>query len=80
MATMNISIPDDLRDAVEAEVSARGYSTSSEYMRDLIRRDLDRQRIRTLLLEGQQSAPGTQISDTTLESLRRRARKAAGSG
>lgn len=41
MATMNIFLPDDMRSAVDAQAEARGYDTASEYVRDLIRRDLD---------------------------------------
>ena len=37
MATMNISLPDDMKDFVDAEVAAKGFMTSSEYIRDLIR-------------------------------------------
>ena len=49
---MNVSIPDELKTFVEAQVSAEGYSTSSEYVRELIRRDRQRLRLRSLLLEG----------------------------
>ena len=52
MSTMNVSLPEALKDFVEDQVSARGYSTSSEYVRELIRKDQDRQRLRGLLLEG----------------------------
>ena len=49
---MNISLPEALKDFVDDQVSARGYSTSSEYVRELIRKDQDRQRLRGLLLAG----------------------------
>ena len=52
MSTMNISLPEALKDFVNDQVSARGYTTSSEYVRELIRKDQDRQRLRGLLLEG----------------------------
>ena len=52
MTTMNISLPEALKSFVDDQVSARGYSTSSEYVRELIRKDQDRQRLRGLLLEG----------------------------
>jgi len=39
MTTMNISLPDVMKDFVDAQVQERGYSTSSEYIRDLIRHD-----------------------------------------
>ena len=52
---MNISLPEALKSFVDDQVSACGYSTSSEYVRELIRRDQDRQRLRGLLLEGAES-------------------------
>jgi putative addiction module CopG family antidote len=38
MSTMNISLPDSLKAFVDEQVSQRGYGTSSEYVRELIRR------------------------------------------
>ena len=52
MSTMNISLPEALKDFVNDQVSARGYTTSSEYVRELIRKDHDRQHLHALLLEG----------------------------
>jgi putative addiction module CopG family antidote len=57
VGTMNISLPDSLKAFVEEQVAAKGYGTSSEYMRELIRKDQDRQHLRNLLLEGAQSVP-----------------------
>ena len=42
MSTMNISLPDSLKDFVDEQVAQRGYGTSSEYVRELIRKDADR--------------------------------------
>jgi putative addiction module CopG family antidote len=42
MGTMNISLPDALKTFVDEQVAARGYGTSSEYVRELIRADRDR--------------------------------------
>ena len=58
MGTMNISLPDSLRAFVEERVSQGGYSSSSEYVRELIRREQDRTRFRSLLLEGAESPAG----------------------
>ncbi|NDV50598.1 ribbon-helix-helix domain-containing protein [Salipiger sp. PrR003] len=77
MATMNISLPDDMRSAVDAQTEARGFSTSSEYIRDLIRRDLDRQALRVLLDEGRKSSQAEPITAKTFENLRARAHRAA---
>ena len=42
MATMNISLPDELKQFVDAQVSEHGYGSTSEYLRDLVRRDKER--------------------------------------
>ncbi|ESY65762.1 MULTISPECIES: type II toxin-antitoxin system ParD family antitoxin [Mesorhizobium] len=70
---MNISLPDSLKHFVDRQVTDRGYGTSSEYVRELIRRDRDRQLLRGLLLEGASSAPGTAIDDDYFAALRKRA-------
>lgn len=44
MATMNISLPDPMKAWVEAQSRDGRYSNASDYVRDLIRRDQDRQR------------------------------------
>jgi antitoxin ParD1/3/4 len=74
MGTMNVSLPDALKAFVDEQVSARGYCTSSEYVRELIRRDQDRQRLRGILLEGAASRPGPPADDAYFSALRRRAR------
>lgn len=43
MATMNVSLPDAMKDWVETQTRDGRYSNSSDYVRDLIRRDQDRQ-------------------------------------
>lgn len=61
---MNISLPDSLKAYVEEQVAARGYGTSSEFVRELIRRERDRTRLRDLLLEGATSpVPDTSIDE-----------------
>jgi antitoxin ParD1/3/4 len=57
MGTMNISLPESLEVFVEEQVAQGGYGTTSEYVRELIRRDQDRRRLRNLLLEADESAP-----------------------
>lgn len=56
MSTMNISLPDSLKQFVDQQVSTAGYGTSSEYVRELIRHDQERSQLRNLLLQGAQSA------------------------
>ncbi|MBL8398263.1 MAG: type II toxin-antitoxin system ParD family antitoxin [Candidatus Accumulibacter sp.] len=77
MSTMNISLPDSLKDFVDERVSQRGYGTSSEYVRELIRRDQDRLQLRNLLLAGASSAPTAPVNEAYFEGMRERVRGAA---
>ncbi len=52
---MNISLTDDLKSFVDARIQARGFSSTSEYMRDLVRRDEERaseERFKALIQAG----------------------------
>ena len=42
MATMNVSLPDQMKEWVEAQSADGRYANASDYIRDLIRRDQDR--------------------------------------
>ena len=77
MSTMNISLPDSLKAFVDEQVSQRGYGTSSEYVRELIRRDQDRLQLRNLLLAGASSAATKPVDEAYFEGLRERVRGAA---
>jgi antitoxin ParD1/3/4 len=57
MSTINISLPEDLESFIDEQVRSRGYGTSSEYVRELIRHDRDRLQFRHLLLSGAGSEP-----------------------
>jgi antitoxin ParD1/3/4 len=72
MATMNISLPDSLKSFVDEQVTQRGYGTSSEYVRELIRKDQERQRLRELLLAGLESPPDKTADSEYFDSLRKR--------
>jgi len=80
MSTMNISLPDTLKSFVDEQVSQRGYGTSSEYVRELIRKDQDRLHLRELLLAGAASAPTTAVDAAYFEDLRKKVRQAATPG
>ncbi|HNO89386.1 MAG TPA: type II toxin-antitoxin system ParD family antitoxin [Rhodocyclaceae bacterium] len=67
---MNISLPDSLKAFVDEQVSERGYGTSSEYVRELIRRDQDRLQLRGLLLAGVASAPTAPVDQACFDGLR----------
>lgn len=72
MRTMNISLPDSLKSFVDEQVTQRGYGTSSEYVRELIRKDADVLRLRGLLLQGASSAPAAPVDANFFATLRAR--------
>ena len=70
MSTMNISLPDSLKSFVDEQVSRRGFGTSSEYVRELIRKDQDRLHLRGLLLDGANSRSTAPANAAYFASLR----------
>lgn len=74
MTTMNISLPESLRTFVDEQVSARGFGTRSEYVGELIRREMDRQHLRKLLLDGAASAPSAPADARYFKRLRHKVR------
>ncbi|WP_321965439.1 type II toxin-antitoxin system ParD family antitoxin [Paraburkholderia sp. J7] len=74
MSTMNISLPDSLKEYVDEQVGERGYGTSSEYVRELIRKDQDRKHLRTMILQGATSGLADPADADYFESLRARVR------
>ena len=70
MSTMNVSLPNELKSYVDEQVGDGGYGSTSEYVRDLIRRDKDRQHLRRLLIDGAASNPGPIADAPYFTSLR----------
>lgn len=74
MATMNVSLPDPMKDWVEQQSKGGRYSNASDYVRDLIRRDQERSekiaRMQSLVTEGLESG----IGDRSMDQLREAAR------
>jgi antitoxin ParD1/3/4 len=63
-ATMNISLPDSLKEYVKERVEEEHYSTPSDYVRSLIREDQkqrDEKKLEQMLLEGVRSGRGMEI-------------------
>lgn len=78
MATMNISLPDNLKNFVEMEVSEGGYSTTSEYFRMLLREAQERKakaRLEALLVEGLNSGEATPMTEDDWTDIRREVRE-----
>jgi antitoxin ParD1/3/4 len=78
MQTMNISLPDQLKDFVDEQIGSGRYSSVSEYVRDLIRDDEKRktqEKLEALLMEGLQSGKPTGMTRQDWEDVRRQAVK-----
>jgi antitoxin ParD1/3/4 len=69
MATMNISLPDPLRDWVQEQIQDGNYSSSSDYVRDLIRRDRESREQQTILQEAITVGLKSGISQRSMEDL-----------
>lgn len=70
MATMNISLPDDLKTFVDAQVAEHAYGSTSEYLRELIRNQRDIAKLRGMLLDGFNSGPAQVADDAFFAELR----------
>ncbi|MCM2473703.1 type II toxin-antitoxin system ParD family antitoxin [Rhizobium sp. CG5] len=79
MVTMNISLPDQMKQWVERQTEGGRYGNASDYVRDLIRRDQERviglSELQRLIDEGIASGIGTRSLDELLSEARRRATK-----
>jgi len=75
---MNISLPESLKSFVDQQVDQRGYGTSSEYVRELIRKDQDRLHLRNLLLAGASSPLAAPADQDYFEDLHERVRHTTG--
>lgn len=74
METMNVALPESMKTFVQERVSEGGYSSVSEYVRDLIRADQKRraeERIDALLLEGLNSGEPIEVTPEYWEQKKR---------
>ncbi len=77
MATMNVSLPDPMKDWVETQTRAGRYANASDYVRDLIRRDQVRSdkvaAMQRYVDEGLKSGIGTRSMEALFEEAKARA-------
>ena len=78
MATMNISLPDPMKQWVEAQAETGRYSNVSDYVRDLIRREQERGDKIAHMQRLVDEARASGISDLTMADIRALALKQAG--
>lgn len=76
MSTMNISLPQPMKQWVEEQAESGRYSNTSDYVRDLIRRDQDRAAkiasMQDFVAEGLQSGVGARTMDELRDEARNR--------
>lgn len=73
MPTMNISLPEPMKQFVEEQVSLGGYSTASEYIRQLVRADQKhkaKEKLEELMLEGLNSGDPIEVTPAMWQDLR----------
>ncbi len=79
MVTMNISLPDPMRDWVESQASGGQYANNSDYVRDLIRKDQQRaaklEALQNAITKGIESGSAGELD---MDAIKRKARQQAG--
>lgn len=84
MATMNVSLPDPMKDWVEAQTETGRYANASDYVRDLIRRDQERNdkiaAMQRFVDDGLKSGVGNRSRDALFMEAAERAEKPPGNG
>jgi antitoxin ParD1/3/4 len=73
MTTLNISLPEAMRAFIEEQIAKGGYSTASEYIRDLIRqaqKQSQQEKLEAMILEGVDSGEPIEVTDEWWEQKR----------
>ena len=72
-STLNISLPDSMRQFVENKIATEGYGTISEYVRELIRADqrLENSRFETLIAEAYASGKPAPLTKADIDEARK---------
>lgn len=74
--TMSFALPESMREYIDNRVAAGNYGNTSEYIRDLVRRDQEEQakkRLRELIEEGLNSGPGQALTPQRAAQLKKQA-------
>ena len=79
MATMNISLPDPMRDWVEAQIKTGHYANNSDYLRDLIRKDQrNSEKLKALQEAITQGFASDKVGRLDGQAIKRKAKQQAG--
>ena len=81
MATMTISLPEPMKDWIEAQIKQGEYASTSDYVRDLVRRDRERRSQPDLTIEDLRrivdEARASGVSDKSVSNILAKAKKQA---
>jgi len=80
MATINVSLPDAMKEWVEGQAATGRYSNASDYVRDLIRRDQERREKIAAMQTMVDESLASGIGPSSMEDIRKEARRRAGVG
>ncbi len=84
MATMNVSLPEPMKEWVEAQTETGRYANASDYVRDLIRRDQERNDkiavMQRFVDDGLKSGVGNRSRDALFAAALERAETPRGNG
>ena len=69
MATMNVSLPKKMKDWVEKRASEGPFANSSDYIRDLIREDAERQQVYDEIMEAAEAGLASGFSERTPQEI-----------
>ncbi len=69
MATMNVSLPDPMKEWVEDQIKTGHFSNASEYVRNLIRRDQEYQDRREMLIKALIAGENSGESERSIEDI-----------
>ena len=73
MATMNVSLPDPMREWVDTQVKGGEYANASDYVRDLIRQDQRRlQTLKAAITHGMESGRSTRKAEDVIKATKAR--------
>lgn len=76
MPNVSISIPEQMRNWIDSQIKQGRYTSTSDYMRDLIRNDQrSREQLDQLLLNGINSGPSAPLDMETIKANKAKARK-----
>jgi antitoxin ParD1/3/4 len=77
MTSLNVSLPESMREWIDEQVKTGGYGTASEFVREVIReaqKNKARQELEAKLLAGINSGPATEMTKADWDGLKERAR------